>query len=165
MLKTTLRVATSTLLLLASAAAMANPATTKNLAIAGVFQEVVGPSARCPSNFGGTIMGYGDGALTGKVAFIASDCITPSGPLFNFSQGRFVVVTVSGEQIFANYSGQFVPTGVGANYVFSGATFQITGGNGRYAKATGGGTLSGGSDMATGQGQLQLSGQITFEDK
>jgi hypothetical protein len=165
MLKTTLRVATSTLLLLASAAAMANPATTKNLAIAGVFQEFVGPSARCPGNFGGTIIGQGDGALTGKVAFIASDCITPSGPLFNFSQGRFVVVTVSGEQIFANYSGQFVPTGVGANYVFSGATFQITGGNGRYAKATGGGTLSGGSDMVTGQGQLQLSGQITFEDK
>ncbi len=165
MLKTSLRVATSSLLLLASAGAMAKTPTTQPLAIAGVFQEVVGPSARCPTNFGGTIMGHGDGALTGRVAFIASDCITPSGPLFNFSQGRFVIVTVTGDQIFASYSGQFVPTGVGANYVFSGATFQVTGGNGRYAKATGGGTLAGGSDMTTGQGQLQLSGQITFEDK
>jgi hypothetical protein len=46
--------------------------------------------------------------------------------------------------------------------VFSGATFQITGGNGRFHKATGGGTLSGGSDMATGQGTLQLNGNITY---
>jgi hypothetical protein len=165
MLKTTLHIATSSILLLASVSAAAKPATTQPLAIAGVFQEFAGPSLRCPSNFGGTIAGHGDSALLGRVAFIASDCITPSGPLFNFSQGRFVIVTVSGDQIFANYSGQFVPTGVGASYVFSGATFQVTGGNGRYAKASGGGTLSGGSDMVTGQGQLQLSGQITFEDK
>jgi hypothetical protein len=165
MLKTTLRIATSSILLLASVSASANPATTKPLAIAGVFQEIAGPSLRCPSKFGGTIVGHGDSALLGRVAFIASDCITPSGPLFNFSDGRFVIVTVSGDQIFASYSGQFVPTGVGANYVFSGATFQVTGGNGRYAKANGGGTLSGGSDMVTGQGQLQLSGQITFGDK
>lgn len=165
MLKPILRIAASSILLAASLGASAKTPTTQPLAIAGVFQEVVGPSARCPTNFGGTIMGHGDGALTGKVAFIASDCITPSGPLFNFSQGRFVIVTVSGDQIFASYSGQFVPTGVGANYVFSGATFQVTGGNGRYAKATGGGTLSGGSDMLTGQGQLQMNGQISFDDK
>ncbi|MFC0135791.1 hypothetical protein CR105_00540 [Massilia eurypsychrophila] len=160
MLKSTLRLATTAVLLLASIGASAQPATTKPLEIAGVYQEQVGPAARCASKFGGTIAGHGQSALLGRVAFIATDCITPQPPLFNFSEGRFVVVTASGDQIFATYSGQFVPTGVGANYVFSGATFQITGGNGQYAKASGGGALNGTQDMATGMGTLKLTGQI-----
>lgn len=165
MLNTFLRAATGSILLAASLGASASQPTSHPVTITGAYQEFVGPSARCASNFGGTIVGNGDSALLGRVAFIASDCITPSGPLFNFNQGRIIIVTVSGDQVFANYSGQFVPTGVGANYVFSGATFQVTGGNGRYAKATGGGTLSGGSDMITGMGNLQLSGQISYEEK
>ena len=165
MIKTTLRIATSALLLMSAFGASANPATTKPIEITGVFQEQIGPSSRCPSKMGGTLAGHGDSALLGRVAFIATDCIMPAGPLFNFSDGRFVVVTTSGDQIFATYSGQFVPTGEGMKYVFSGATFQVTGGNGRYAKATGGGTLSGGEDIATGAGSLKLSGQISYEDK
>ncbi|MDB5935143.1 MAG: hypothetical protein JWQ01_2487 [Massilia sp.] len=165
MIKSTLRLATTAVLLLASFGASAKPATTKPIEIAGVYQEQPGPSARCPSKFGGTIGGYGQSALVGTVAFIATDCITPQGPLFNFSQGHFIVVTTSGDQIFADYSGQFVPTGNGTIFVFSGATFQITGGNGQYAKATGGGTLNGTQDMVTGQGSLKLSGQIRYSDK
>jgi hypothetical protein len=98
----------------------------------------------------------------GRIAFVGSDCITPSGSMFIFSEGRFVIVTLTGEQIYANYGGQFVPTGVGTNYVFSGATFTITGGTGRYFKAIGGGSLNGGSDMVTGSGTLRLDGQITY---
>jgi hypothetical protein len=165
MIKTTLRVATSALLLMSAFGASANPATTKPIDITGAFQEQIAPALRCPSKLGGTLAGQGDSALLGRVAFIATDCITPAGPLFNFSDGRFIVVTTSGDQIFANYSGQFVPTGDGTKYVFSGATFQVTGGNGRYAKASGGGTLSGGEDIATGAGTLKLSGQISYEDK
>jgi hypothetical protein len=164
MMKHTLRLATTAVLLLASIGASAKPATTKPIEITGVYQEHVGPAARCPSKFGGTIAGHGQSALVGRVAFIATDCITPQGPLFNFSQGRFIIVTTSGDQIFANYSGQFVPTGNGANYVFSGATFQITGGNGQYARASGGGTLDGTQDMLTGQGTLKLTGQIRHAD-
>ncbi len=165
MSKSTLRLATTAVLLLASFGAAAKPATSKPIEIAGVYQEQVGPSARCPYKFGGTLAGQGQSALVGRVAFIASDCITPQGQLFNFSQGRFIVMTVSGDQIFADYSGQFVPTGNGANYVFSGATFQITGGNGRYARASGGGTLTGDQDMMTGMGSLKLTGQIRYSDK
>jgi hypothetical protein len=165
MIRSTLRLVITTVLLLAAAGASANPATTKAFEITGVFQEQVGPSLRCASKMGGTLTGQGDSALQGRVAFIATDCITPSGPLFNFSEGRLIVVTTSGDQIFANYSGQFVPTGEGTKYVFSGATFQITGGNGQYAKASGGGTLSGGEDIVTGAGNLKLSGQIRYEDK
>jgi hypothetical protein len=165
MIKTNLRIATSALLLMSAFGASASPATTKPIEINGVFQEQIGPSSRCPSKMGGTLAGYGDSALAGRVAFISTDCIMPAGPLFNFSAGRLIVVTTSGDQIFASYSGQFVPTGEGSKYVFSGATFQVTGGNGRYAKATGGGTLSGGEDIATGAGSIKLSGQISYEDK
>jgi hypothetical protein len=141
-----------------SAATLVRP-----LVISALIQEQPGPMARCPYGFGGTITGHGDSALLGRVVFIATDCITPSGPLYNFSQGRLIIVTISGDQIFADYSGQFVPTGNGAAYVFSSASFQISGGNGQYQRATGGGTLIGGEDLVTGAGNLQLSGRISYK--
>ncbi|NML61631.1 hypothetical protein HHL21_11175 [Massilia sp. RP-1-19] len=159
-----LRLATSAAILIASASAYATPATTKAFEISGVLMEQAGPAARCPSQFGGTITGHGNSAQIGRVAFVATDCITPAGPLFNFSQGRFIIMTTSGDQIFAEYNGQFVPTGVGAKYIFSGATFQITGGSGKYHKASGGGALTGGQDMMTGMGDVKLSGQIHHKD-
>lgn len=165
MYKTTLRALTASLLLAATAQATAGGWVTKTLEIEGPLVEEVGPASRCLSNFGGTISGHGKSALMGKVVFIGTDCITPVGPLFNFSGGKFVVMTTSGDQIFANYSGQFVPTGEGTKYVFSGATFQITGGTGKYAKITGAGTLSGGEDMATGVGNIKLSGRILYKEK
>lgn len=164
MLTSYLRFATAATLALAATCASAAPASTRPLTITGVFQEQVGPQLRCESKFGGTIAGFGQSAEIGRVAYVGGDCITPSGPLFNFSEGRFVIMTLTGEQIYASYTGQFVPTGKGANYVFSGATFRITGGTGRYFKATGGGSLGGGSDMLTGSGNLSLDGTITHKD-
>ena len=158
-----LRLASATALVLASFSATAAPATTQAFELSGTLVEQPGPSARCSSNFGGTITGHGVSALVGRVAFVATDCITPQGPLFNFDQGRFIIMAANGDQIFATYSGQFVPTGVGAAYVYSGATFQITGGNGKYRKATGGGALSGGQDMLTGAGNVKLSGKIHYK--
>ena len=142
--------------------ASAAPTVTKPFQLNGAFQETPGPSPRCPSQFGGTIVGFGDGAVTGKAVFLSSDCITPNGATFTFSDGKFMILTNNGDQIFANYGGQFVPTGAGTQYVFNGATYQITGGTGKFKKATGGGTLTGTEDMATGQGTLQLNGQITY---
>ena len=162
MIKTALRIATSALLLMSAFGASANPATTKPVEITGTFQEQIGPSARCPTKIGGILDGHGESALLGRVAFVATDCFMPSGPLFIFSEGRFTILTTSGDHLFANYSGQVVPTGEGAKYVFSGATFQVTGGSGQYAKATGGGTLNGFEDLATGTGTLTLSGKITY---
>lgn len=159
-----LRLASAAALVLASSAASADTSTTQDLEISGVLMEQAGPAARCLSKFGGTITGHGTSAQIGRVAFVATDCITPQGPLFNFDQGRFIIMTTNGQQIYAAYSGQFVPTGVGAAYVFSGATFRITGGNGRYAKATGGGELTGGQDMMTGMGTVKLSGKIQLRE-
>lgn len=157
------RPAAVTLLLAASATASAGSWVVKPIQIEGTLVEAVGPSDRCLSKFGGTISGHGNSALMGgKVVFIATDCITPVGPLFNFSGGKFIVMTTSGDQIFANYSGQFVPTGEGAKYVFSGASFQVTGGTGKFARVTGGGTLSGGEDMITGNGTIKLEGKVLY---
>jgi hypothetical protein len=163
--KMSLRLAAGALLLAASSASMAAPKVNVPIEINGVLTEIPGPSLRCPSKFGGTIIGRGEGALTGPVAFIATDCITPSGTSFTFSAGKMIVIGTGGDQIFADYSGQFVPTGVGTKFVFSNATFQVTGGTGRFSQATGGGSLTGGEDMATGQGTIKLAGTISYKDK
>ena len=160
MFKSVLRLATGAVLMSAALCASANPATYKDLNLSGVLQEIPGPSVRCASKFGGTILGFGTSTTVGKVTFLASDCITPNGTTYTFSDGKFLITTMTGELIFANYSGQFVPTGEGTKFVFSGATFQVTGGTGRYAKATGGGDMTGGEDMTTGQGTIQLTGRI-----
>jgi hypothetical protein len=166
MIKSALRLATSSALLFASIIGTASADNaSKPFELAGTLQEIPGPSLRCASHFGGTILGGGDSALLGKVVFIATDCITPMGTLYNFSDGRFIITTANGDQVYANYSGQFVPTGAGTQYVFSDATFQITGGTGKYFRASGGGSLTGGEDMATGQGNVKLSGQILYKDR
>lgn len=150
-----------TALVLSSAAASA-ALVTKPLTVSAVIQERVGPMARCASQFGGVITGHADSAVLGRSVVVGTDCITPSGPTFNFSQGKMVIITMTGEQIYADYSGQFVPTGDGAKFVFSNATFQITGGSGRYWRASGGGSLTGGEDMITGAGTAQLTGKISY---
>lgn len=159
-----LHIAATSLALCASVPASADSFVTKPLVISAVLQEVVGPSPRCASAFGGTITGHGDEPSFGRVAFIGTDCITPSGYLFNFSDGRITIVTKTGEAIFAKYSGQFVPTGEGTKYTFNNATFQITGGTGRFHKASGGGGFTGGEDMATGAGTIKLNGKISYRE-
>jgi hypothetical protein len=160
MFQSVLRLATGAVLMSAALCASAAPATYKDFKLSGVLQEIPGPSARCASHFGGTILGFGTSSPAGKVTFLASDCIAPNGTSYTFSEGKFLITTMTGELIFANYSGQFVPTGEGTKFVFSGATFQVTGGTGRYARASGGGDMTGGEDMTTGQGTIQLSGRI-----
>jgi len=156
-----LKLAGGVALAVASGAASAHW-TTSDLEVTGVIQEIPGPSLRCPSHFGGTITGYGTSNPLGRVAFVASDCITQNGAVFTFDRGRFIIMTATGDQVYADYSGQFVPTGQGTNYVFSGASFTITGGTGRYMFASGGGQLQGGEDMATGAGTIALKGRISY---
>jgi hypothetical protein len=166
-----LRLAAGSLLMSAALCASAAPqkpsaspaSNAPNFTLSGVLQEAPGPMARCPSNFGGTIAGFGNSNVLGTVGFLSSDCITPDGNNFTFSDGRFMITTMTGDLVFANYSGQFVATGVGANFVFSNATFQITGGTGRYSKASGGGDLTGGEDMSTGKGTITRSGNVFFK--
>ena len=162
-----LRFAVASLLLGASftaPAASAASLVTKPLVITGVIHEVLGPSLRCTSKLGGTLVGHGNDPILGQVAFMGKDCVTPSGPLLTFSNGRITLLTSSGEVIYANYSGQAVPTGEGTKVVFSNATFQITGGTGRYNQASGGGDFTGSQELLTGTGTIKLSGKITYRE-
>ena len=159
-----LRFAVASLLLGASFTASAASLVTKPLVIAGVIHEVLGPALRCTSKLGGTLVGHGSDPALGPVAFLGKDCVTPNGPLLTFSNGRITLLTKSGEVIYANYSGQAVPTGDGTKVAFSNATFQITGGTGRYHRASGGGDFTGSQELLTGAGTIKLSGKITYRE-
>ncbi len=124
---------------------------------------MLGLSLRCASKLGGTLVGHGSDPALGQVAFMGKDCVTPNGPLLTFSDGRITLLTGSGEMIYANYSGQAVPTGDG-KVAFSNATFQITGGTGRYHRASGGGDFTGSQALLTGAGTIKLSGKITYRE-
>lgn len=147
----------------AAPAGPAAPAAYQDLTLTGVFQETIVPSVRCPSGLSGNLAGYGGGTVLGRIAFLSNDCFTQNGPIFSFSQGKFMITTATGELLFADYSGQVLPTGVGTNGVMSGATFTITGGTGKYVKASGGGQLDGTEDLATGQGTIKMTGRILLK--
>lgn len=160
MIQSSLRFAVGAVLLMGATIASA-ASITKPMTISASIQEIPGPSLRCASKFGATLTGAGTSPTLGTVVMIGNDCITPDGPVLNFSQGRIVIVTMNGDQLFGEYMGQVIPTGEGTKYVFNGATYRITGGTGKNFRATGGGTLTGGGDLATGAGALTISGSLT----
>jgi len=166
MFKTVLRVATASVLMSVAFGASAGNKhkTYEDLEINGVFQEIVTPSLLCPSKLSGNLAGYGDSdALGGRVVFLSKDCFTQNGTTFTFANGKFMITTMSGELLFADYSGQAIPTGKGSEAAFNGATFQITGGTGKYFKATGGGDITGTEDLLTAKGTIQLKGRILLK--
>lgn len=160
MIQTTLRFALGAALLMGATVASA-ASVTAPMTVSATIQEFPGPSLRCASKFGATLTGAGTSPTLGRVVMIGSDCITPDGPVLNFNQGRIIIVTANGDQLYGEYMGQVIPTGEGTKYVFNGATYRITGGTGRNFRATGGGTLTGGGDLLTGAGKLEISGSLT----
>lgn len=163
MLKSVLRLATGALLMSVALGASAAKPAYQDFSVSGVFQELVGISLRCPTKIGGTMTGYGDSPTFGRVVFLGGDCVTPGATLNTFSDGRFILTTLTGEMLFANYSGQAVLNSDGSQFTFTGGTFQITGGTGRYKDATGGGSMDGTENAKNLQGQLQLSGRILLK--
>jgi hypothetical protein len=164
MFKSAVRFASGAILSSIALCASADPGTYQDVTISGVFQETVVPSARCASGQSGNLAGFGASAELGRIAFLSTDCFAANGPVFTFSNGKIVLTTISGDVLFADYGGQVVATGVGTKGVLNGATFQVTGGTGKYKHAQGAGTLSGTEDLATGQGTLQLKGRILLKD-
>jgi len=41
----------------------------------------------------------------------------------------------------------------------------VTGGTGKFNKASGGGNMTGTEDISTGQGTIKLSGRITYKNR
>jgi len=123
------------------------------------------PSSRCTSPYEGIITGNGTSPLLGKVSFEANDCITPVENYFSFD-GKMVLTVSSGDQIFAEYHGLFIPTSYPSIYTISNPTpnippLTINGGTGNFKNAKGSGNLVGGEDLQSGWGVMQLSGTIS----
>ncbi|EXI66598.1 MAG: hypothetical protein AW08_02503 [Candidatus Accumulibacter adjunctus] len=113
----------------------------------------------------GTTAVIGKASHLGRVAGVGSDCIklTHIGPppSFAFENGELTVTAANGDRLTLSYSGTFIPTAQPPIYAISGL-FQITGGTGRFAHATGSGFLEGTENISTFQGQLELSGKISY---
>ena len=162
---TSIRLLSSLVLMTASLSALAGPTVSKPLIVKGVFSEKISPSLQCPTVLGGKLAGHGETVEGTPVAFVGGDCFSQSGTTFTFSNGKFILLYPNGDQIFANYGGQFVPTGAGTAYVMNGGTFTITGGSGTYSGALGGGYLSGTEDLSNGAGTIGLTGVVYYKLK
>ena len=122
--------------------------------------ESIQPIGTAPCILVGDISGTGQATQLGRVTVVSSDCINPiSQTAFSFSSNQLVFTVPNGDQIFAVYNGILTSEdGVG---IISGG-YQITGGTGRYAQATGAGTVQGVEDMSTGKGLVQLNGTFSY---
>lgn len=67
----------------------------------------------------------------------------------------------SGDEIFADYSGWFVPTRYPSIFTLKDSFFSITGGTGSFLGAKGGGKLFGTEDILSGWGLMQATGEIS----
>ena len=126
-----------------------------------VTQEKMELNPDCPSGFGGTTTGTGKSTHMGKISIAASDCITPVDNHYTFI-GKLTITAANGDKLSGEYSGSLVPTDTVPIYSFSNATFQITGGTGRFLKASGSVELQGSQDIKTGKGKMEADGKISY---
>ena len=129
------------------------------LTISAIIHEEVGPNPDLGC-FGGTITGSGMSSLLGTVSIAASDCITQVGNNLSFD-GKMTFTGSSGDEIFADYSGWFIPTSYPSIFTLKDSFFSITGGTGNFLRAKGGGKLFGTEDILSGWGLMQATGEIS----
>jgi hypothetical protein len=127
----------------------------------------------CAGSFAkGTTAVIGAASQLGRVSGRGTDCInivggSPNLPVFAFANGELTLTAANGDQLTVTYSGAFTPTTndptnpQAAIYAITG-TFQVTGGTGRFANATGQGVLNGSENTRTFQGHLELTGTISY---
>ena len=132
------------------------------LTISGITHEEVGYRPDCASQFGGTITGTGMSSLLGWVSIEAHDCLTKVENSNSLSfAGAMTFNLSSGDEIFAHYSGFFVPTTQPSLFTFKDSFFTIMGGTKNFSKATGGGTLQGVENILSGWAIMQATGTIS----
>ena len=124
------------------------------------FVELIGDPLPPNCALTGDIAGVG--AITQPTmvptTFESDDCINVLSPTtFGFTSTNVVMTTSAGDKIYASYAGVLNP----ATGQITGA-YVITGGTGVYKSATGAGTISGGENLATGEGAIMLNGMIRY---
>ena len=113
-----------------------------------------------------TISGSGTASHLGRATLTSQDCVNIAGfsPVtFNFVSNNVKLQAANGDQLFATYSGTAVLQPAGGALLLSG-NFTLAGGTGRFAGATGGGSLEGLEDISTApaHGMVMLSGRISY---
>ncbi len=132
-----------------------------------VTQERITPnfpgSGLCPGFvLTGATAGSGTAMHLGNVTGSGSDCVNPTSPFtFAFSHGKLTMVAVDGDVLHADYAGTLRPSATPPMFTVAGQ-YTITGGTGRFANASGNGTVGGLENIQTGQGQLTFSGAISY---
>lgn len=117
------------------------------------------------------LSGSAEATEIGRVTAVSQDCINPLGAFdpatgsYQFaSTGPGVVFTLAnGDHVYASYSGTLTYQ-AGAPHAINGH-FIITGGTGRLAGVTGGGTVTGTEDISsvvTGRGQVVFDGSLSL---
>ena len=124
--------------------------------------EGTGPT--CPLI--GVISGQGTATHLGRTAISGTNCVTPPAPgtppVYNFADGSIILMAANGDTLNGTFSGSFVPTGKGTVFAVVNGTYSFNRGTGRFAAATGSGVLTGTQDIASGKGQLQASGTLSY---
>ena len=132
-----------------------------------VISEIIGsPFTGCSGNASGAISGSGYASHLGKASLASTDCIVFTGQTtFNFSSNSLVLQAANGDRLLGIYSGIATILPVGALHLLG--FFEIKNGTGRFAGATGAGTLDGLEDISGGfsqpaVGTVMLSGKISY---
>lgn len=138
----------------------AGPGTQAFTATNVAVSNSVDPAGRCAPDQTLNIEGAGSSSL-GAITIRQSHCFNQQGanPLA-FYNGQFTNTFADGGSFSGTYAGTSSPTANPALFGISGE-WQITGGTGRYAGATGSGTATGQANVQTGQGSISLEGAIT----
>lgn len=119
-----------------------------------------------PCNVLNTESGTGVALHLGKVTWTATEvanfCVEPANPGFATASGQLVVTAANGDQLTASGLSTVRADFAGSTLTITG-TFTITGGTGRFAGATGGGTITGsGSLLAPFEVAVIFEGQISY---
>lgn len=98
-----------------------------------------------PCNVTNTETGTGTAEHMGKVTWssteVANFCVDPSNPTTAAVTGTMVITAANGDQVTQSYT-TTVNADFGAGTLTATGSYQVTGGTGRFAGATGGGTVN-----------------------
>ena len=105
------------------------------------------------------IVGGGHATHLGNFTTVQHHCFDPEDPTGAFTEGFYTFTGANGDTIFGTYHGNLVPFAFPVFAIVG--EFTIEGGTGRFVGATGGGTASGTTNVATGVPTLMLDGVIS----
>jgi len=117
------------------------------------------PSSECGGLLLTEITGSGVATHLGTFSATQRHCLNPA--TFTFSNGQLRYTAANGDELWGEYEGGLAPTPDPIIVTITGE-FEWTGGTGRFANATGGGSATGPLDVTTGIFTLASNGTIAY---